>query len=327
MSTDPPAAAEDPREPRLLHVSRAQFAACLVVSLTIFFFATGPLWRHAADIRRLDTAIFWSYGAIPLLIAACLLASRRWSLRGFLLDTLALTLTKYVLTATIAGALWISGGDPAGVAPPAHAAAKPAAPEPVAAPSKIDPAQTGEIDVLITDAAGKPVAGALAYVAGGLEGYVFAVPAEPVALANDGKGVTPALAVAQIGQSLEGRSTDGRLHTLVVRREGATLFNVPLLSSGGVTTVHAGDARDGPGLATVRCNVHPQGEAESRLLLVTHPFHGWSDAAGRVVLRGVPAGALRIAVLAGEAGGEESVQLGGGKTVEVRVGVRAVAGP
>ncbi len=325
MSTNTVDAAQDPRGERLLHVSRAQFVGSLLVSLTIFFFATGPLWRHAADIRRLDTAIFWSYGAIPLLIAACLVASKRWSVRGFLLDTLALTLTKYVLTATVAGLLWFAGGDPAGVAPPAHAAVKPSEPEPAAAPTRLDPAQAGEIDVTVADATGKPVAGALAYVAGGLDGYVFAVPSSPVALTNDGKGVAPPLLVAQIGQTLEGRSTDGRLHTLVVRRDGATLFNVPMLSSGAATAVRAGDARDAPGLATVRCNVHPGVEAESRLLLLAHPFHGWSDADGRVVLRGVPAGTLRIAVLAGDRTAEEAVPLAAGKTAEVRLTPRAAA--
>ncbi len=324
MSTRTTDAAPDPREGRLLHVSLAQFLACLLASLTIFFFATGPLWRHAADIRRLDSAIFWSYGAIPLLIAGCLLASKRWSIRGFLLDTMALTLTKYVLTATVAVALWAAGGDPAGVAPPQHAAPKPAEAEPVVAPSKIDPAQTGAVTVTVAGASGEPLAGALVYVAGGLEGYVFAVPAEPAPLVNDGKGVSPQLAVAQIGQGIEGRSTDGRLHTLVVRRDGATLFNVPLLSSGAATKVRAGDSRDGPGLATVRCNVHPQAEAESRLLLVTHPFHGWSDAAGRVELHGVPAGALRIAALTADGHtAEEAVHLAAGQAVEVRLAPKA----
>ena len=68
--------------------------------------------------------------------------------------------------------------------------------------------------------------------------------------------LAPELAVVELGQHIEGRSTDGRLHTLVVRREGAPLFNVPLLSSGAptTTTVRPGEA---PGLASVRCNVHP----------------------------------------------------------------------
>ncbi len=313
--------AGDPRQGRLLHVSALQFVGCLAVALAIFFFATGRLWRHAADIRRLDSAIFWSYAAIPILIAGCLLASRHWTLRGFLLDTMALTLTKYVITASIAITLWATEGDPKGAAP-LHLASPPvsAVPEPAVVPTRIDPATTGAVDVTVSDPDGKPVAGALVYVAGGLEGLVFAPPQAPVSLTNDGHGVAPALSVVEVGQRIEGRSADGRLHTLVVRRDGGPLFNVPLLSSGAPTTVRAGDA---PGLATVRCNVHPQAEEEARMLLVANPFHAWSDAAGRVVWRGVPAGTLRLsAIFEGRTGAEATVQLAAGKTVDVRLQAR-----
>jgi len=316
---DTPDTASDPRRGRFLHVTQLQFWGSLAVSVTVFLFATGPLWRHAADIGRLDRAIFWSYGIIPLLIAGCLLLSRRWSWRGFLLDSMALTLTKYVVTASVAIGLWASGNDPAGVAPRPRGAkaASSSAAEPVITPTPIDPASTGTITVTVADASGKPVEGALVHVSGGLEGLVFAPPAEPVVLTNDGKGVTPALAVVQTGQRIQGRSTDGRLHTLVVRRDGAALFNVPLLSSGDPTPVRAGDT---PGPATVRCNVHPKDEAESQLLLVSHPFHAFSDAAGRVTFRGVPSGALRLAaVTEGHTAGEERVQLAAGQTAEARL--------
>lgn len=316
METEPPNAPEDPRQGRFLHVTPAQFVGSLVAALAVFFFATGPLWRHAGNITLLDSSIYWSYLVIPVAIAGCLLWSKRWSVRGFLLDTMALTLTKYVITASIAIGLWALHGDPEGLPPPPHTA-KSAEPAPVITPTKIDPAQTGTLVVTVTRASGDPVEGALAYVAGGLEGYVFAPPEGPVELTNDGRGVMPAFAVAQTGQRIEGRSTDGELHTLVVRREGAALFNVPLLRSGAPTTVHAGDAT---GLATVRCNVHPS-EAESRLLLVGNPFHASSDATGQVTLRGVPAGALRVAaIVAGMPAGEATVQLGAGKTMALRLG-------
>jgi hypothetical protein len=101
MEDDPRKPTDDPRKGRFLHVSGVQFVGSLGVSLLIFFFASGPLWRHAANIGRLDHAIYWSYAAIPFLIAACLGASKRFTVRGFLLDTLALGVTKYVVTASI----------------------------------------------------------------------------------------------------------------------------------------------------------------------------------------------------------------------------------
>jgi hypothetical protein len=314
---EPPNPEAAARDGRLLHVSNRQFWGCLTVSLAVFVFATGPLWRHASDIGRLDTAIYWSYGIIPLLIGGCLLWSRRFHVRGFLLDTLALTVTKYVVTASVAIALWAAGGDPQHVAaPPRQAIA--AANESAPTPTVIDPARTGRLAVEVVDDAGRPVAGAHAYVVRGLEGFVFAPPAERVTLVNDGSGVTPALAVVQTGQPIEGRSTDGRLHTLVVRREGAALFNVPLLSSGAPTLVHPADTS---GLAMVRCNVHPNAEKESHVLLVTNPFHGWTDAAGEVSWTGVPASTLVVAAVLddGTVSREATVDVGIGATVHARL--------
>jgi plastocyanin len=304
---------------RLLHVSRVQFGASLAASITIFLFAVGPMWRHAGDIGRLDGAILWSYCAIPPLIAGCLIASRRWSLRGFLLDTLALTLVKYVATSLVAIALWAT------VAPPQRAAAsstpRPAAPQAEQAlpATAIDPARTGAVRVTVVDAEGSPVAGALAYVASGLEGYVFAPPGAPVELAHGPDGVTPALAVAEVGQRLEGRSADGRMHTLVASADGAALFNVPLLASGTASVTHL---REAHGMTTVRCNVHPW-EPASRLLTLTHPFSGRGDAGGQVTLSGVPAGRVRLGAADGPRdAGEAKVEIVAGATAEARLTLR-----
>lgn len=311
-------AAKAGAEGRLLHVSRAQFVGSLAASVVLFLFITGPLWRHAGDVSRLDTAIWYSYGAIPLLIAGCLLASRRWSLRGFLLDTMALTLTKYVVTCTIAIAFWAT------VSPPRAAAAatsrRPPAPTPAAVesitPTPIDPAKTGTVRATVVDPSGRPLAGAIVFVAGGVEDYAFAPPSEPVVLEHGPHGVTPALAVAQVGQRIEARSTDGRMHTLVADKAGEALFNVPLLASGAPTTTRL---RAANGLSTLHCNVHP-GEPGSLLLTLAHPFFARSDADGRVTLSGVPAGSLRIGAAQGShVATESSVDLHAAETADVRI--------
>src|SRR6185312_8911475 len=137
------------------------------------------------------------------------------------------------------------------VAPPKAAAAAiphrathsaPATPEPAIVPTPIDAARTGTVRATVVDGAGRPVAGALVYVAAGVEDFVFAAPEAPVVLEHGPLGVTPALAVAQVGQRIEARSSDGRMHTLVASRDGAALFNVPLLASGAPTATRLRDA-------------------------------------------------------------------------------------
>jgi hypothetical protein len=308
----------DGGEGRFLHVSRAQFVGSLAACVALFLFVRGPLWRHAGDIGTLDGAIGWSYGAIPLLVGGCLLASRRWSLRGFLLDTMALTLVKYVVTCSIAIALWATVAP----VPSASAAVKPrrapAGAEQAIVPTPIDPAQTGSVRATVVDPAGRPLAGALVFVAAGLDDHVFAPPSEPLVIEHGPQGITPALAVAQVGQRIEARSTDGHMHTLVAGRPGEVAFNVPLLASGAPTSTRL---RDAEGLLSLRCNVHP-GEPEGRLLTLAHPFFARSDAEGHVTLAGVPAGRLQIGAAHGERGaGRATIDLHAREDADVQITV------
>jgi plastocyanin len=297
-------------------MTRAQFLGILAASVLLFAFVTGPVWRHPGDIGVLDWAILYSYCAIPPLVAGCLLVSRRFSVRGFLLDTLALTLTKYVVTSLIAIVLWSTVAPPRGAPPAPRAPDLPPVPELAIVPTPIDPARTGTVRATVVDAAGQPLAGALVFVAQGLEDDVFAPPDAPVVLDHGPDGVEPSLAAAQVGQRIEARSTDGRMHTLVARRDGEVLFNVPLLAKGAPTTTRV---RDAAGMWTLRCNAHT-GERTSRLLVLAHPFFARTDAAGRADLPGVPAGRLRIGVAYGEHGaGEAPADLPPQGSVDVRI--------
>jgi hypothetical protein len=317
---DPNADAPRPADPPLLSLTPAQFGLSLAAALAIFLFVTGPVWKHPGDIGRLDWAILWSYVAIPFLVAGCLLASRRWSLRALLLDALALTLVKYVVTSTIAIVLWATVAPPRGAEPLPPRPAAPVVPEAAIVPTPIDAKRTGAVQATVVGPDGRPVEGALVYVAAGLESYVFVPPVEPVTLTNDGSGVLPRLAVAMVGQRIQGRSADGRLHTLVASAGGATWFNAPLLSSGEPTVVRAPGAR---GVAEVGCNVHPA-EPKSRLLVLGHPFFARSDAGGRAMLRGVPEGHVEVDALSngetGESAGAEVVVVAEG-AAEVRLAI------
>lgn len=292
------ARAENPLTKRdsedLPRISRAQFWTVWGLAVVLFLFWTGPVWRHPWDIGLVNQAIFWSYLPIPMLVAACLLWSKRLTMRAFFLDTLELTLLKYSFTFALALVLWEAIPAPAmaQAAQPPPSGHHVADVEPAIVPTPIDPAMTGIIEGSVIDGAGLPVAGATVFVAAGLEAYVFAPPSEPVTLLNTGAGITPDLVVAQVGQTLLARSADGRLHTLVATKEGATLFNMPLLSSGEPSRARI---REAAGLVTTRCNVHGRSdEHEGHLLVLDHPFFATSDAEGHIRLAGVPAGNLRV---------------------------------
>src|SRR5262249_44342997 len=145
-------------------------------------------------------------------------------LRALFLDTLEIVLLKYSVTFAIALVLWA-----AVPAPPAPPPAVPAVlstgdpAEPAPPPTPIAPERTGTLAGVVLDGSGLPLSGALAFVEAGLEAYVFQAPETPVMLENDGSGISPKLAVAQLRQPILARSTDGHLHTLVGEKDGAAL--------------------------------------------------------------------------------------------------------
>jgi hypothetical protein len=78
---------------------------------------------------------------------------------------------------------------------------------------------------------------------------------------------------------------------------------------------------DASGLATVRCNVHPNAERESFVLVVTNPFHGTTDAAGAVSWTGVPSSTVVVAAILddGRAARETTIDVGAGATAHARL--------
>jgi hypothetical protein len=305
---------EDETLPRL---SRAQFWACWTTVVALFFFDTGPIWRHPWDMGAFNDAVLWSYLPVPLLVAGCLVGSRRFSLRAFFLDTLEITLLKYAVTFAAALVLW--GVTPVPRVEPAPRAPRPEAPAviaPALVPTPIDPAQTGSLGGTVVDEEGRRLPGALVFVASGLSGYVFAPPRDPVTIGDGEQGVTPELVVAMTGQRVLARSTDGRLHTAVGTRDGDVLFNVPLLRSGEPTELPIQQAL---GVLSLSCNAH-RGEATGRLLVLSHPFFTRTGADGRFQLRGVPAGHLRVAVLRDDGRSTEApIDLAPGGTRDVQL--------
>src|ERR1051325_617772 len=84
-------------------LSRRQYIGIFAIAFAVFLFSNGRMWRHPFD---LDKAVWWSYAVIPLLVAGCLFAARRFRLRGLLLGTLELVLYKFGATYLVAATLW-----------------------------------------------------------------------------------------------------------------------------------------------------------------------------------------------------------------------------
>lgn len=284
----------DDHNDELPRMSRAQFWSVLGLGLTLFLFEAGPIWRHPWDMSLVNGAILWSYLLLLPLVIGCLAWSKRLSLRAFFLDTLTLALVKYTCTFAIALVLWEVTPVPRDVhAAPLPRGATAAEVEPAPTPTPLDPANTGAVEGVVTDAAGHPVEGALVWIAGGLEDHVFAPPSAPLSVANAGAGMTPPLGVVQVGQPILARSADGQLHTMVAVKDGRTFFNAPLLASGEPSRL---SFREAEGLVTMHCNAHQgSGEAEGLVLVIGHPFFTWTTEGGRFALRGVPAGRVQLA--------------------------------
>jgi hypothetical protein len=286
----------DAAESRAPHLSRRSFLLALAVTLVIFF-ALHPLWRPL-DMDAMDRNIAWSYAPIPLLVAGLLRLERKLAWTTWLLETLRLTLVKFVITFLFANVMW------AFVDPPGQAAAAPAsAPAggqasrfdvreaPPATP--LDPARSGSLQGVVVDAAGAPQAGVLVAVTGGLQDIVFAPPAGGLVLDHGGSGFSPSRAIVLIWEPLVVRGAADVLHTVHgLDERGRPLFNLALVPGAERELMF-----DRPlGRVTLSCTVHGQADHAAQLAVVANPFAAFTDDEGRFAFEGVPAGELELTV-------------------------------
>lgn len=250
-------------------LTRTQLASVLLVSLAVFAFAVGPIWRRPWDI---DASVYWSYLAIPPLCAGLALATRRFAWARFVVDCLIVGAAKFAITYAVAIALWAAAGDPPKPPPaPAPPVVDAPPPPPVREP---DPSQVGGIAGTIRDSRG-PRAGVLVWLELDPRGFRWPTP-PAVELSVGPRGLAPTPAAVATWQELRVKAADARLHTLVGSgSDGATLFNVAV-PAGGVGATRLTQAL---GAVQLHCGVHAD-EPGGVLNVLDHPFSTHTDGSG-----------------------------------------------
>ena len=261
-----------------------EIVAIVALCLVIFLGLLGPAWEGTYDV---DRAVLVSYLPIPPLVLAFLLYRGRLRLRSFLVGSFVVACAKFGITAIIvigALVLWGPGRSPFTTSAPVNevVAAVEAPPTPIPAGS------TGEIHGEVVDASGQPVASAIVYIRSGLEAFHFAPRPDAMHLTGSAAGMNHPPVVVQAGQPLRLRSTDGTLHTLAgLDADRRVRFHLPLLWGEGAPTVEI----DHPiGEVTARCSVHAHlhNEADTRVVVLHHPYFTRTDHQGRFTLAKVP---------------------------------------
>jgi hypothetical protein len=269
-------------------LSRRLLWLCVGISILVFFLWEGPSWRHA---DAADAAAWWSYAVIPPLVLGALLIERKLGAIPWLLATIEVTAWKFFATYCFAQTMWMIFPPSTLPRPAPTVTVEERAPEPP--PSAIDPSDTGVIEGQIASS-GAPLEGVLVYVDGGLERYVFAPPAEVIRIVEEGGAIVTAAEIAQVGQRVEARSGDLKLHTLIASTSEGDAFSIPLQSSGAWSNAKL---RPITGLATLHCGVHQRSDESRRLVITANPFWAKTDANGAFRLAGVPAARVHVTAL------------------------------
>jgi plastocyanin len=147
-------------------------------------------------------------------------------------------------------------------------------------------AQAADLTVVVRDSSGHPVADAV--VVAEVSGRPAPSPQEVVISQHD-MMFMPFVTVIPVGSTVVFTNLDPFRHH-VYSFSPARRFEIKLFGQSERRSVRF----DRAGLVAVGCNIHDQMQAFVRV--VDTPFAVKTDATGRVTLRGLPSGALRLRV-------------------------------
>ena len=157
---------------------------------------------------------------------------------------------------------------------------------PGCAPSGSDPVLSG--DTLVANGR---VQNAFVYIKGGLGARVFAVPATPVEIDQQGCIYVPRVVGAQVGQPILYKNSDAVLHNVHGTPTQATSWNMSLANKGMSRSIQLDQAEV---MIPVRCDVHPW--MQSYIGIVDHPYFAVTGPDGRFELKQVPPGEYTVGV-------------------------------
>lgn len=146
--------------------------------------------------------------------------------------------------------------------------------------------QATQLEVLVTDAAGKPLAGAAVFLES-REAKAAVKPVNTIEIVQSARQFTQAVTVVPVGSAVSFPNRDTVRHHLY-SFSPVKKFEIKLY----VGTPAAPVVFDQPGIAALGCNIHDSMAAW--VVVVDTPHHGLTGADGKALLATVPPGSYRL---------------------------------
>jgi plastocyanin len=163
------------------------------------------------------------------------------------------------------------------------------------------------LEVLVTDGAGKPLAGAVV-LAESPQARAAVKPAAGLEIAQAGKQFAPQVSIVPVGSAVNFPNRDTVRHH-VYSFSPVKPFEIKLY----VGTPASPVVFDKPGIAVLGCNIHDSMVAW--VIVAETPYHGQTGADGRLILPNLPAGGYTLrswhaSLPAGSTGIEQALTMG-----------------
>jgi ferredoxin/plastocyanin len=263
-----------------------------VLASVIFFLWDGPLWNVPLGTSAVPRLVIMTI-ACPFLALASMATHKRFGLVPWVNASSIVVGGAYLVVSTLY--VFLSPGAARIYAPKETwteatviaANNAPSEPPYVAATSAFG-AGTIRGRVHARDAA---IAGALVFVEHPAPGRT-AGAAPQASITVGAGGYSPHLTVARAGERLTLANETSKFHTFALSRRGRPAKNVALQPRAPSKNV----AAPAPGEYEIACASHP--DEHARLVVLDHDYHAFTNEKGEFELTQIPAGAVRLMVVA-----------------------------